>query len=526
MTDGNRIIRPTLDRPLSGVTRRQFVGGAAALGATTALGTTLFPGSGRAQEPKKGGDLKMGIDGGESTDVLDPATYTATYLQTVGYCWGNCLVELDKNAKAIPELAESWEAKPGATEWVFKLRKGVTFHNGKEMTAADVVYSINRHRGEGSKSGAAGSLTSVTDVKASDTHEVTITLDSGNADLPYLVSDYHLMIMPEGSDPNSGIGTGPFVIEAFEPGVRTLARRNENYWKEGRGHVDSVELLVINDQAARTSALQTGSIHVMNRVDPKTVALLERSPDIQIIDVPSAGHYCFPMRCDTAPFDNVDLRLALKYAVDREDMVAKILRGFGKIGNDQPIPSFDPFYSADVPQRPYDPDKAKFHFEKSGVGGPVTLYISDAAFTGAVDAAILFKEHAAKAGITLDIQRTPEDGYWSDVWMQKPFCGSYWGGRPTADLMFSIAYKSDAAWNESFWKRPDFDKILIAARAELDEGKRKQMYHDLQLMVVDDGGEIIPMFNNFLFAASKSVGGFELPPVLTGLRMAEQLYFV
>lgn len=521
MTNRKDIIRPAY----GDITRRGFVGGAAALGVTTALATTLAGRGVRAQTPKKGGDLKLGIDGGESTDVLDPATYTATYLQTVGYCWGNNLVELDENAKATPELAESWEAKSGAAEWVFKIRKGVQFHNGKEMTAADVVYSINHHRGEGSKSGAAGSLTSVTDVKASDTHEITITLDSGNADLPYLVSDYHLMIMPEGSDPNSGVGTGPFTIESFEPGVRTLAKRNPNYWKEGRGHADTVELLVINDQAARTSALQTGAIHVMNRVDPKTVSLLERSPDVQIIDVPSAGHYCFPMRCDTAPFDNVDLRLALKYAVDREDMVAKILRGFGTIGNDQPVPSFDPFYSADVPQRPYDPDKAKFHFEKSGVSGPIALYISDAAFSGAVDAAILFKEHAAKAGINIDVQRSPEDGYWSDVWMNKPWCGSYWGGRPTADLMLSVAYKSDAAWNESFWKNAEFDKILIAARAELDEGKRKAMYHDLQTLVVDDGGEIIPMFNNFLFAASKSVAGFSRSPVLTGLRMPEQIYF-
>jgi peptide/nickel transport system substrate-binding protein len=522
MTKKSNIIRPDYGQ----ITRRGFVGGAAALGVTTALGTTLAGRGVRAQEPKKGGDLKIGLDGGESTDVLDPATYTATYLQTVGYLWGNNLVEVDKNAKAIPELAESWEAKPGATEWVFKIRKGVQFHNGKEVTAADVVYSINHHRGEGSKSGAAGALTSVTDIKASDAHEITVTLDSGNADLPYLMSDYHLMIMPEGSDPNSGIGTGPFTIEAFEPGVRALGKRNPNYWKQGRGHADSVEMLVINDQAARTSALQTGAIHIMNRVDPKTVSLLERSPELQIINVQSAGHYCFPMRCDTAPFDNVDLRLALKYAIDREDMVAKILRGFGTIGNDHPVPAFDPFFSAAVPQRTYDPDKAKFHFEKSGVSGPIPLYISDAAFTGAVDAAILYKEHAAKAGITIDVQRSPEDGYWSDVWMQKPFCGSYWGGRPTADLMLSVAYKSDAPWNESFWKNAEFDKILIEARAELDEAKRKEMYHTLQTLVVEDGGEIIPMFNNYLYAASKQLGGFDFPPVLTGLRMPEMLYFV
>jgi peptide/nickel transport system substrate-binding protein len=255
------------------------------------------------------------------------------------------------------------------------------------------------------------------------------------------------------------------------------------------------------------------------------VALLERAPGMRIYNVPSAGHYTFPMRCDTPPFDNKDVRLALKYAIDRNEVVDKILRGYGKIGNDQPIPECDPFYSADVPQRSYDPEKAKFHFEKSGHSGPVAIHVADAAFTGAVDAATLMKEHLAKADITLQLVREPSDGYWSSVWMVKPFCASYWGGRPTADLMFSVAYHSNAAWNESFWKRPKFDELLAAARAEIDTGRRKQMYHDLQVMVVEDGGELIPMFNNFLFGGTDKVAGFVPSPVLTGLRCAEQLYF-
>jgi peptide/nickel transport system substrate-binding protein len=244
-----------------------------------------------------------------------------------------------------------------------------------------------------------------------------------------------------------------------------------------------------------------------------------------VFNIESAGHYCFPMRCDTDPFTNNDLRLALKYGIDREDIVKKILRGYGKTGNDHPIPSFDPFHADDLPQRPYDPDKAKFHFQKAGVSGPVALHVADAAFTGAVDAATLYKEHLAKAGITLDLVREPSDGYWSNVWMVKPFVASYWGGRPTADLMLSVAYQSDAAWNESFWKRPQFDQLLMQARGELDNAKRKQMYHDLQVMVHEDGGEVIPMFNNMLFGARKEVAGLVRSPVLTGLRCGEQLHF-
>jgi peptide/nickel transport system substrate-binding protein len=195
------------------VTRREFMGRAAALGVSTALATSLA-GKAFAQSAQKGGDLKLGIDGGGSTDSLDPATYTVTYMQIVGFQWGNPLVELDVNVEPVPELAESWESNADATQWVFKLRKGVQFHNGKEMTAADVVHSINHHRGEDSKSGAQGYLQSISDIKATDKHEVTITMQAPNADLPYIVADYHLLIMPEGAAFDSAIGTGAFTIAA------------------------------------------------------------------------------------------------------------------------------------------------------------------------------------------------------------------------------------------------------------------------------------------------------------------------
>lgn len=512
--------------PLTGlaVDRRGFVQGAGSLLLGAGLAGSM-PGRAWAAG-KKGGHLKLGIDSAGATDSLDPATYTAWYMQIVGFQWGNCLVELDEKVQPIPELAESWEPSDDATRWVFKLRKGVTFHNGKDLTAADVVASINHHRGEGSKSGATGYLTVIKDVRATGSHEVTFDLASPYADLPYVLADYHLLIAPEGVDWNKPVGTGGYMIESFEPGVRTLAKRNPNYWKEGRAWADSVETLALNDLTARTSALQTGSVHFINRLDPKTVSLVERAPGMQVYNMPSAGHYCFPMRADTDPFTNNDLRLALKYGIDRDDIVKKILRGYGQAGNDHPVPSFDPFHAADIPQRAYDPDKAKFHFQKAGVSGPVRLSVSDAAFTGAVDAATLYKEHLAKAGITLDLVREPADGYWSNVWMVKPFVASYWGGRPTADLMLSVAYKSDAAWNESFWKRPQFDQLLLQARGELDTAKRKQMYHDLQMMIHEDGAVVLPMFNNMLFGARKEVTGLVQTPVLAGLRCGEQLYFV
>ncbi|MEA2779533.1 MAG: peptide/nickel transport system substrate-binding protein [Rhodospirillaceae bacterium] len=509
------------------VGRREFMAQMAGTAALGLLASSARPSPGFAAEtPRKGGHLIVGTDGASTSDSLDPATYLGAFLPLVGLQLHDTLTDVDANGKLLPQLAESWDAKAGAKEWVFKIRKGVTFHDGKAMTAADVVYSLNLHRGKDSKSAAKAYLTAVSDIKATGPNEVTIVLESGNADLPYIMTDYHLCIIPDGAKPAAGVGTGPFIFESFEPGIRARTKRNPNDWQTERGFVDSVETLAINDPVARASALLSGTIHLMNRMDPKTAGRLTQNANLELFNISAAAHYCFPMRCDTAPFNNNDVRLALKYAIDREALVKTVLMGYGKVANDQPIASFDPSFAADIPQRNYDPDKARFHIKKSGHDGPIALHVSEGAFSGAVSAAEVFQSSAAKAGIKIQIAREPADGYWSNVWMKQPFCASFWSGRPTADLMFSIAYKSDAPWNESFWKHPKFDEVLVAARAELDRSKRQQMYRDLQLMVHDDGGELIPMFNNFLDGGTKRLKGFKPMPAyeLSGYRAPAQVW--
>ena len=256
------------------------------------------------------------------------------------------------------------------------------------------------------------------------------------------------------------------------------------------------------------AALSSGQVHFINRVDPKTVGLLKRAPNVEIQTTSGRGHYVFIMHCNTAPFDNNDLRLALKYAMDRETMVEKILGGYGKVGNDFPINETYALFPESIEQRTYDPDKAAFHFKKSGHDGSVLLRTSDVAFPGAVDAAVLYQETAKKAGIDIEIKREPGDGYWSNVWNVQPFSTSYWGGRPTQDQMYSTAYLSSADWNDTRFFNTEFDKILLEARAELDQAKRKEMYHDMALMVRDTGGLILPMFNDFVNATTTNVSGF------------------
>jgi len=492
------------------LSRRGFMGGAAAIGALATMGAPAFA----AGEPKKGGTLKIGLSGGETTDALDPGLSDSPTPFSVGRQWGDTIVNVLPTGELEMRLAESMSANDDGTVWTFNIRQGVKFHDGSDMTVDDVVATFKRHSDENSKSGALGIMKGIADIKA-EGNTVVMTLSTGNADLPYLLSDYHLIVQPKGGmdAPNAAIGTGPYKLVTADPGVRYAFEKNAADWDTTRGHYDAVEILVINDATARTSALQSGQVHMINRIDPKVAKLLGRSPGIQVKNVSGRGHYVFIMHCDTAPFDNNDLRLALKFAVNRQEMVDKILDGYGGVGNDTPINAAYPLFDESLPQREFDLAKAKEHYAASGHdGSPIEMLVADTAFPGAVDAAALFQQTAEAAGIPLVIKRVPDDGYWSDVWNVKPFCASYWGGRPVQDQMFSTAYLSTADWNDTRFKREDVDALILQARSETDLAVRKEIYSKISKLVNEEGGTICPMFNDFIDAHSDTIMGWENNP--------------
>lgn len=496
------------------LSRRDFLGRAAALGVAAPFATAMLSQAAQAATPVKGGTLRIGAPGGESTNSLDPATYSSFVPFINGRTFGDCLFNVAPDGSIVNRIAEEMESDPSAKVWSAKIRKGITFHNGKDLTPADVAATIERHSGEDTKSGALGIMKGIDSVKV-DGDRVTFNLKEASADLPFLLSDYHLIIQPNGGNdnPSAGIGTGAYKLVSDEPGVRHVWGRNENDWDgANRGYVDQVEILAINDGTARLAALQSGQVHMIERVEPKVIDLVKRLPGITIQNVSGRGHYVFIMHCDTAPFDNNDLRLALKYAIDREEMVEKVLHGYGGVGNDMPINAAYPLFSEEIEQRKFDPEKAAMHFKKSGHKGPVVLRVADGAFPGAVDAAQLFQASAKKCGIDLQVKREPNDGYWSEVWNKQPFCASYWGGRPVQDQMYTTAYLSTADWNDTRFKRDDFDALIKSARAELDDTKRKDIYKQAGLMVRDEGGVICPMFNDFIDATSDKVMGYSSDP--------------
>jgi len=493
------------------LSRRDFMAGVAMIGAGMAVTPTLLSGSALAATPKVGGNFVVGMAGGSATDSLDPRTYSDSVMIAASLAVYNCMVEFDNAGNPTGELLESWEAKPGAKEWVFNVRKGIKFSNGKTLTADDIIYSIGIHRGE-TKSPAKGILTPITEIKKVNDNQIVFTLESGNADFPVILGDYHLVVVPDGfTDWQKPIGTGGYTLEKFEPGVGLKFKRRGDYWKAGRANFETVEIRNIQDQAARTAALQSGQVHAVNRLDPRTVNLLMKDKKLNVVRTKGTGfRYCFVARVTDSPFDNKDLRTALKYGIDRQKICDTVFSGSATPGNDHTLDAFNPYYNNAMPQRQYDPDKAAFHFKKAGLGNTkIELQTSEGAYNEAVDCAQLYQESLKKAGINLDVKKVSADGYWDNVWLKVPFCAVYWGRRPSADQVFTQVYGSASDWNDSNWKRPEFDKIIGEARAELDQKKRKELYFKAQEMISDDGGMICFAIGDFLDGYAKNVMGNE-----------------
>jgi peptide/nickel transport system substrate-binding protein len=313
--------------------------------------------------------------------------------------------------------------------------------------------------------------------------------------------------------------------------VRSFTTRNPNYWKANHAHFDEVEITQIGDTTARSQALQTDAIDCMNNVPTNTVHLMKRVPNLQVLATTGNKQITLPMRTDMAPFDNYDVRMAVKLIVDRQQWLEKVVQGYGELGNDNPIGPANIYRATtdELPQRQYDPEKARFHLKKAGLSKlSIQFHAAETGFGGAVDAGQLMRDTAKAAGIDVEVVREPNDGYWSNVWMKKAFSACYWSGRATEDWMFSLIYAADANWNDTYWKNDRFNKLLVQGRAELDTKKRRAIYVEMQQILHDDGGLLLPLFQSDVMAYNKRLHVPEIVGAnweLDGAKNAERWWF-
>jgi peptide/nickel transport system substrate-binding protein len=480
-----------------------------------------------APAPKRGGRIRVASLSSSTADTLDPAKGALSTDYSRHYMLYSGLTQFDSDLRPQLALAESIESAD-RTLWTIKLRSGVEFHDGKTLTAADVVYSLMRHKDPAVGSKVQPIAEQFAEIDARGPREVQIRLTSPNADLPAILADSHLLIIRDGTtDFRRAVGTGPFRLREFNPGVRTVAVRSANYWKSGRPYLDEVELIGIPDESARVNALLSGDVHLVIAVNPRSTKRVRASSAHAVLETQSGLYTNLIMRSGAGPTGNRDFVLAMKYLFDRELIRRALFRGYATLGNDHPIPPFHRYYDAGIALRPHDPERAKYHLTKAGLTGVrLPVYASPAA-EGSIDMASVLQEQAAKIGLKLAVNRVPADGYWSKHWMKHPLGFGNTNPRPTADMLFSLFYKSDAPWNESGWHSQRFDSLLVAARGEADEARRKDLYGEMQRLVHEHCGVAIPTFISLIDGYDQRIKGFGSIPIggLMGYSFADHVWF-
>ncbi len=463
-------------------------------------------------QPQRGGTLRVAIVSDQFnfdvpllTSVPDIVVVDSTY---------DTLIMRQPDWSLQPMLATSWESNDDVTQWTFHLRKGVKFSHGKEFKAEDVIYTFDRLFEV--ESPLASVLDIVTDIVEVDDYTVRFDLSSPNAYLPQLVVRYQANITPSDIDPEQlatgTYGTGPFIMTENVVGERTVLTKNPDYWWEGFPYLDEVILVYLPEPESRAEALKTGSVDVIYDLTRTSAPTLEDHPETRVSLATSSSYLNLAMDVTVEPFDNILLRKALQAATDREAILQASLFGRGGIAYDHPIPPSDPVFNEACKPQGYDPVLAESLLEQAGYpnGIDLTLYTSTTG-GGMVELATVMKDRAEPAGIRIDIQVEPEDVYWSDVWMVKPFSTVFWGAR-LPDAALSIVYKSDAAWNESKYNNPRVDELIIQARGQPNLEDRKVTYAEIQCILVDEVPRIVPVFKSIMRGLRLDVRNMEANP--------------
>ncbi|MER5926467.1 ABC transporter substrate-binding protein [Streptomyces mirabilis] len=480
-------------------------------GCTGAAAAPVLPAAAKKGAPDRGGILRIARPPASEAETLDPASALSAY-EYLGALY-NRLVRVDANGDLAPDLAESWEPDARAHTWTFRIREGVTFHDGRRLTAADAAYTLRHILDKATASPQAAVLAPLIDPKTlrtPDEHTLVVPLKTPNAEFPSLLTHYNCYVVPDGSARSigrTGIGTGPFKLESFAPAGPGRVTAYTDHW-QGRPVLDAIALYSVADMSARSNALLAGQVDLLSQtnLDFATARVVAASSRATVARVKNAQWYVLPMLTTEKPFTDVRVRQAMKLAYDPEHVVKVALQGAGTAGWDNPVPPGDPAHIAAHPA--HDPEKARYLLKQAGHEGLATdLYTSsyDPIFT---PMALAYQDSARRAGIRIKVKTAAADSYYTQIWMKKPLMATYWyTGRPV-DQLFTQVFRGGSSYNETAWSDKDFDALLDRARRETDDNRRRELYGEAQTFVVEKGGAMTPMFADRLVGLSRKVRGY------------------
>ncbi|MFD0352591.1 ABC transporter substrate-binding protein [Streptomyces sp. NPDC127110] len=495
----------------SSLARRGFLiaTGATALAFTAACGTGgTTPDAKSAAEgaPKQGGRLRAAFAGGGANETLDPHAANLFVDAARAKALFDKLADFGADLAAVPRLAERWEPDDALATWRVTLRKA-SFHDGKPVTAEDVLYSYRRIADPKGTFRAKASLEPI-DLDASravDPSTVEFKLKRPYAEFPNVLAAFGAYIVPKDATSfDKPIGSGPFSFVSFKPGSSLVVKRNDAYW-EGAPHLDELEFVVAGEESARVSALLGGQVEYAHELNPATARTHEGKGKIEIVRLPGSAMQGFVMKTDRPPFNDPRVRQAFFLIADRKELVDGALSGAGEIGNDLFGKGYQ-YYPAGLPQRTQDLDKARALLKEAGAEGlKVTLDTAPAA-TGFVEAAGIFKEQAAKAGVTVEIKVGNKDTYWKDILNNGTFA-SYRSGAMPIESHISQRLLTGSTTNATKWQQKDFDDLYQQAQSTRDATQRGALYERMQRRLHDEGGFLIWGFADWIIATAPKVHG-------------------
>ena len=513
--------RPDHGKPGNALERRQFLRGIVATGAIAGAGSLLSAcssaGSSQAAASptstakRRGGALKVGLTGGSGSDTLDPHK-GLTYLDTArAQSLYQPLLQLNTSAQTEFVLAEEISPHGSTSNWVIRLRKGITFHDGKPLTADDVIFTIRRI--------VSGKLTGSTPLgpidlkglKALDNLTVQVPMTS-----PYgsftdqLAYWYYLYIVPTGFNPAKPNGTGPFKYQSFTPGQRSVFVRNGNYWKSGLPYVDSVTIIDFSDSTSLQNALTTGVIDGAGGLEGPQIAVLKTSSGVHTVASPAGAITPFTMRVDQAPFSDVNVRQALRLLVDRPQLIASALDGYGTLASDVFSP-YDPNFDRAL-HRVQDISQAKFLLKKAGQEHLTVQLVTSAVATGTVAMATVLQQQAKAAGVTINLKTVDPTTFFGPNYLHWTFSQDFYNYSPYLGQV-SESMLPASPFNETHWDNPHYISLYKQANATTSAATRKQIEYEMQMIDFTEGGYIIPAYIDALDAYSTKITGYSAAKV-------------
>jgi peptide/nickel transport system substrate-binding protein len=520
--------------------RRSLLKGAAAVGAAAAIGpiaaacgssgdTTESSSPAAGVSPTKGGDLMVGIVGGSAKDTADPHTGSFEPDIAIQYIMYEGLTAWDWDVQVTNLLAETVEPNTDGSVWQIKLKDGLLWHDGKPVTADDVVFSMDRIVDPKDPKVGAATLAGlkVGGTKKVDDKTVEITLESPNVLFDEALAERSCKIVPVGFDPKNPIGSGPFKMTDMKPGEQFKWAAFADYWG-GAPYVDSLTMIEFADDTARINALNSGQIQAMSQLPKSQAKVIEATEGLALLNAETGAWRPFTMRIDAKPYSDNRVRQAFRLIVDRQQMIDQAYSGLGVVANDM-YGRFDAG-TPDLEQRVQDIEQAKSLLKQAGYDNNLTVELvtsAEALGGDEVAAAQVFAEQAKQAGVTVNIKKTDSATFYGKDYLSWPFAQDFWATRGFLQQA-SQGTMAKAPYNETHWKNAEWTSLVDQAWKTVDDDERAKLITQAQQLEFDEGGYIIWSWRNQVDAYSKTTTGYKLDKLggPIGRMYFKDVYFV